>query len=123
MKNIESPHSTEEKDEAQGDNFPFTHEPVSGMIPHCPPSAFSLLPPCPWGSHFPGKHLQDLLEFGFVSVWCQDQTQGFEQFLKLCVSVGICTDLQIPMKARDIQLLLELELACDCELPSMDAGN
>lgn len=64
-----------------------------------------------------------MLEFGFVSVWCQDQTQGFEQFFKLCVSVGICTDLQIPMKARDIQPLLELELACDCELPSMDAVN
>lgn len=39
------------------------------------------------------------------------------------VSVGICTDLQVPMKARDVRSLVELELACDCELSSMDAGN
>ena len=50
----------------------------------------SVLPPCPWGYHFPGKHLQDFLEFGFVCVWYQDQTQGFEQFFKFYVSAGIC---------------------------------
>lgn len=70
--------------------YPRTSKQNDSTLSSCLPS-LSLLPPCPWGSHFPGKHLQDFLEFGFVCVWCQDQTQGFEQFFKFCVSVGICT--------------------------------
>lgn len=41
----------------------------------------SVLPPCPWGSHFPGKHLQDFLEFGFVCVCIKIKPRALNSFL------------------------------------------